>query len=427
MNDHEPPRTPNTSVVKFAVPANEEKKNTKKSKASTELCVKCKTAITKKNVYTKCSKLSGNKCDELFCLACLQTETVCGECNGDLKFKPKNKNIKTTLINKLSNTHNFSQYIVNYIPKQVFKEIENCLRFKQEILHYEVQLIAGKIDHKQRDFLCHDLSSKISRIENDVRESIKKVKGAIKVFTDKKINVGCYIKGCSGNLVKTGTAIKCSDCTKTHCGVCYGFHEDSDKHCKLATTTCKICKTISSGDGRNLFCIGCFTFFNVNMEVPHGLEEYYLSFDLASAFVVKASDRGLKKLFDSNFVNNKATVFTYIRKYNEMIKTKNMKLFDSFVENVLCGKLTCSQHDAEVVINSIAQTDVNMRNKIDELCKFLFYGLQMNDEELHRHAININGWFAPVGGDKKGLIGEDMVIKHLPVKTAKPTTEGNTV
>jgi hypothetical protein len=392
-----------------ALPLSKEtKKNTKVGAGGQ--CKSCNVNITTSNKAQLCKDLSGNSdCDASFCISCLVGKSFCNKCKCHLTFLPKNNKIKSHEFMTLHKTHSFSDHILKVLPASFHKQASMYTRKEKRICELTLEILRNK---ETGDFVSELVNSEIIEIQNAKKEYKKQFDGLITQMKVEKMNVKCL--SCPGSLTKTkDDAVSCSTCKLKHCNRCFSI----DRHegpCNYRISECAECSMVTS-QTCNMFCLGCFTFYSGDQDLS-GLSAY--SVDINSFPVIKNINGldGLRKEFANKYELNKATLFTYITKYNHSIQLKNQKLFWSFIENVLCGTEVTSDHDKRIVEYAMIQADRNMLNKIEQLEKFLVTGMNMDEDTLAKKVMTINKLFHSAI-DNKPLITADMAIKPLPAKT----------
>jgi len=382
-------------------------------------CSCCASNITTTNRKLECIKLTGNEqCQTSFCINCVAGKERCDKCNCVFIVLPKNNKIKNAAISQLSTTHSFTNHILSVLPN-IFFDVANTYIEKERRIH---ELIAKILENKiNGNFVStqeHNQLTELLRLKMDFKKTFENIVTKIK---NDKLNVPCL--DCKGSLTKIGATgdIKCNKCNKFYCNVCYNT-KGHNGVCDNRAMLCPVCGVITAGRD-NIFCLGCFTFYSNNNDLA-GLCVCDIDTGMFPDAGNSAGIVGIKKEFIDNYELNRIIIFNYIEKYNNTIGSKNVKLFWLFVENVLCGNEVVSDHDKRIVEYSMIQADRNLLNKIEQLEKFMINGIESNSEYLEIRRETINKLFATTI-DKKPLIGVDMKIKALPLKTKPKAGEVN--
>jgi hypothetical protein len=379
-------------------------------------CSCCASNITTTNRKLECTKLTGNEqCKTSFCINCVAGKERCDKCNCVFIVLPKNNKIKNAAISQLSTTHSFTIHILSALPNVFFDIANNYIGKEMRIYELTVKILENKMNGNFLSIQEHIQLTELLRLKLDFKKTFENIVTKIK---NDKLNVPCL--DCKGSLTKIGATgdIKCNKCNKLYCNVCYNT-KGHNGPCDNRAMLCPVCGVITAGRD-NIFCLGCFTFYSNNNDLA-GLSVCDIDTGMFPDAGNSAGIEDIKKDFIDNYELNRIIIFNYIEKYNSTIGSKNVKLFWLFVENVLCGNEVVSDHDKRIVEYSMIQADRNLLNKIEQLEKFMITGINHDGNYLKIRRETINRLFA-TSIDKKPLIGEDMKIKALPLKT-KPKSE----
>jgi len=368
-------------------------------------------SIKAKSKLYVCNEVTslGRGCNKMVCPTCI-SEGVCS-CGAQFAVLLKNKIVTGAIKKKIENTHNISRIIAAAIPKKAIEKIR--VEYLDLMLaKYDSYKIAIKQKKENPDLSCGAFFSETDATFN---KNLKSVMDQLN-FKNIKINVPCSIAGCIGGLVCAEDKYSCDKCGVFYCFKCHNPSHEKKECGPKRGVTCAYCTTISVRNGQNLYCIGCFTFYNGRETLPD-LTRFSIDLNTFPPLDEEFIDGHIKKNFFNNYKDNKETLGIYIDLYNKMIDRKNQNLFNFLVENVLCGYCKYEECDAEIINSTLSVSDKNAFNKVLELQNFLIEGFALEPDTLKEQVKRINKLFMGVGNNKKDLINDEMKIR-APAKVS---------
>jgi hypothetical protein len=345
----------------------------------------------------------GKGCDRILCASCI-SNGICS-CGAIIIITIKNKAFVDTTTVRLEKTHSLSRHMLAAIPKEALDKVRGKY-LDTQLAKYKLYISAIQKKKETIDLSC---PSDFSLMEKQHDKELKTVTDSFN-FKNIKINAPCTIADCNGNLMCKDGKYSCDKCSLPYCFGCrYPLHEGSG--CGLRRgLTCRGCQTVTVANGKYLYCIGCFSFYDNGKTLP-GLS--FLSAEDSDFPDRKPGQEtsSMMKDFMLNRIENKTTLYLYITLYNKMIEHKNENLFRFFVDNVLCKYSGYEEADAEIIKSVLSVSDRNAYNKVEELKHFIINGINFTDEEFTMHRARINKMFKGVGNNTKDLISPDLKIR----------------